>query len=124
MKEEIQQRIDEIMDTFDFDQVHKMMTAVDWTWWMGPEARVPDQFELRQAARKHLRQAVEGKGWVGSGGFAAYYDEWEEGFNLWLFWGPSVMDEPVEWEHPEKRTEHPLNGHKSPDGCLDTPEGS
>lgn len=64
--------IDEILDEFDFEKVHRVMTALSWTWYREPE--VPSITDLRRMARYLLKQVVESKGIhsVGSGGFTAY----------------------------------------------------
>lgn len=58
MSKDYQQQIDEIMDNFDFDRVHKMMVAVDWKWGSGEDAAVPDKVKLRQTARYLLQRVV------------------------------------------------------------------
>jgi hypothetical protein len=64
--------IDEILDEFNFERVHKVMVALDWTW-SGTDG-VPTIPDLRRMARSLLKQVVESKGIhsVGSGGFTAY----------------------------------------------------
>jgi hypothetical protein len=64
--------IDEILDEFNFERVHKVMVALDWTW-SGTDG-VPTIADLRRMARSLLKQVVESKGIhsVGSGGFTAY----------------------------------------------------
>jgi hypothetical protein len=67
--------IEECMDWFEFERVHKAMVLLDWKWGMDDEAAVPDLPEIRKAARKFIRAAIEqctGKKFtVGSGGFEA-----------------------------------------------------
>lgn len=55
-------KIQEIMDWFDFNQVHKAMLALGWKWVMPDEdkARTPEIAEIRQEARRLLR-LVAGK---------------------------------------------------------------
>lgn len=67
-----QEMIDQIMDCFDFHRVAKAMTAVKWEW--ANLNRVPDEPELRQEARKLLRQAIK-EGLVGTGGFYASFTD-------------------------------------------------
>lgn len=64
--------IDEILDEFDFDKVHKVMVSLDWKW--HSTDGVPAIADLRRMARSLLKQVVESKGLhsVGSGGFTAY----------------------------------------------------
>jgi hypothetical protein len=66
-----QEMIDEIMDCFEFEKVHKTMVALDWKWVSCKE--VPELHEIKKAAREHLKRAIaEGTSW--SGGFRATYD--------------------------------------------------
>jgi hypothetical protein len=53
-----QELIDEIMDWFDFEQVHKVMTALDWKW--GDAESVPTMPELRKQARELMKTALIG----------------------------------------------------------------
>ena len=64
--------IDEILDEFDFEKVHRVMQALNWKWQSSPD--VPSIADLRRMARSLLKQVVESKGLhsVGSGGFTAY----------------------------------------------------
>jgi hypothetical protein len=71
-QEAIQEQIDEIMDSFDFERVQKIMEALNWQW---HEEGVPDIYTLRTEARKHLKQAAAIGGTSGSGGFTAIYME-------------------------------------------------
>ena len=67
--------IEECMDWFDFERVHKAMVLLDWKWGMDDDAEVPDLPSLRKTARGYLRSAIEqctGTYFtVGSGGFEA-----------------------------------------------------
>ena len=67
--------IEECMDWFDFDRVHKAMVLLDWKWGMDDKAEVPDLPRLRKTAREYIRAAIEqctGKNaTVGCGGFEA-----------------------------------------------------
>jgi len=50
----------EIMDNFDFHQVHKVMEFLNWTWFdiiENGENCVPDVSDIRKKARYLLRQA-------------------------------------------------------------------
>jgi hypothetical protein len=77
-KMEMQTHIDEIMDHFDFDRVHKVMTALDWRW-ITAEHGVPEKHELRQKARRLLTDAWRSEyKRVGTGGFYAEYEHDED----------------------------------------------
>lgn len=86
MTAEHQELIDEIMDNFDFDKVHKAMEALDWEWVkdgydkdkpMLEQMSVPDVSTIRRQARRHLKEVIEGNLYaVGTGGLKA---TWHEG---------------------------------------------
>lgn len=61
-----QSRIDEVMDNFDFDRVHEVMTAIDWQW---QDKGVPEKSELRATARKLMNDVIK---MVGEGGEVEY----------------------------------------------------
>jgi hypothetical protein len=64
-----QELIDNILDEFDFEKVHKAMVALDWVW-VFAEDGVPTVGELRKAARLLLREAASRDVYyTGSGGF-------------------------------------------------------
>lgn len=64
--------IDEILDEFNFEKVHKVMVSLDWKW--NSTDGVPAIADLRRTARSLLKQVVESKGIhsVGTGGFTAF----------------------------------------------------
>jgi predicted ThiF/HesA family dinucleotide-utilizing enzyme len=78
-------RIEDIMDEFDFDKVHKVMDSLDWTW-VGVEAgdNIPSRAELRRSARRLLQQSVQTKSSIGSGGFRIEFDSGEENGMPWV----------------------------------------
>lgn len=66
--------IDNILDEFDFERVHKVMVALNWQW--HNVDGVPTIGDLRRTARDLLRTVVQGKHvMVGSGGFFAYKED-------------------------------------------------
>ena len=65
LTEKQQEVIDEIMDNFDFEKVHKAMTALDWKWGKG----IPDVWELKKSARRLLKTSIEENTCIGTGGF-------------------------------------------------------
>ena len=76
-----QDRIDEIMDNFDFAKVEQAMKAVNWTW--ASTDGVPEQYELRREARRLLKDVAsknvresDMRYAVATGGFKAtkYFD--------------------------------------------------
>jgi hypothetical protein len=79
-----QDQIDNIMDTFEFARVAKMMKADGWKW--HGDAETPCESEIRALARKHLRAVVDtGDCSVDSGGLRAV----NEDGHLNLYWGIS-----------------------------------
>lgn len=66
-------KIDEIMDWFDFSKVAKVMEAVDWKWWSEEGIEVPCEGKLRKEARRLLKRAIKERGIIGTGGFEASY---------------------------------------------------
>jgi hypothetical protein len=94
-QEAIQEQIDEIMDSFDFEKVQKIMEALNWEW---NDEGVPDIYSLRTSARKHLKAAAEIKGTSGSGGFTAHYTESKEWVRLELYFGLDSINDGTEYE--------------------------
>lgn len=91
-----QDALDNIMDSFDFDQVHKVMVFLDWKWANGNgNLEVPEKYELRSEARRLLKMAIEEKTTVSTGGFLAEYREGEEGGWMDLKFVISDWDEEV-----------------------------
>lgn len=70
-----QQMVDEIMDWFDFDRVHKVMVALDWHWASADDG-IPSKGELRKVARELLWRVLENKDEykIATGGFQASYE--------------------------------------------------
>lgn len=54
-----EEQINNIMDCFDFDKVHKAMVALDWKWGMHGGFHIPAQRELRKRAREILRETFD-----------------------------------------------------------------
>jgi hypothetical protein len=78
-----QDSIDHIMDHFDFERVHKAMVALNWKWGcMDSESlQVPEVADLKQCARRLLREAIlrpEPDWGSGIGGFHVRKFEGEE----------------------------------------------
>jgi hypothetical protein len=83
-QEAIQEQIDEIMDTFKFEDVHDWMMHSNWEWaGLDGATRVPDLYEIRQAARERLKQAAR-SGFSSTGGFTAQLYEGEDESGPWL----------------------------------------
>ncbi len=90
-----EEQIDNIMDWFDFDKVHKAMVALNWTWY---NVGIPEKAELRQTARRLLRDVVEKDArMTGTGGFYATKNEYGE---LSLYFAVSKWDCEIEEEEP------------------------
>jgi hypothetical protein len=84
-QEAIQEQIDEVMDTFDFATVRKIMAALDWKWATseGMNREIPDEYEIRRSARNRMRDAAK-VGYSSSGGFSARLIEGVEDEKAWL----------------------------------------
>jgi hypothetical protein len=79
-----QEHIDDVMDHFDFERVHKTMVALDWVW-LRAENGIPEPWELRKAARRMLKEVWRtDSGTIATGGFRAeaMHDEDEESLTL------------------------------------------
>lgn len=70
-KEVLNNQLEEIMDSFDFDKVHEIMSALKWNWATTEKGGIPDKYELRRKARQLMKQAINGEG-SGTGGFRAW----------------------------------------------------
>lgn len=88
--EQLEAQADEILRKFDFDRVHRVMTALSWIWWDDTEesgTSIPTVDRLRSVAGGHLRIAIDDakKGKLHSeldgGGFRTTYDH-EYGLSL------------------------------------------
>ena len=66
--EVMNKQIDEIMDWFDFDKVHEVMTLLNWEW--ASAKGIPSIQEIRAGARARLREAAD-RGFCSTGGFTA-----------------------------------------------------
>jgi hypothetical protein len=65
---EYNKKIEDILDEFNFEKVHKAMEALDWTW---HDSGVPTIAELRRSARRLLNKVAEHDGDIemSGGGF-------------------------------------------------------
>jgi hypothetical protein len=62
-------KIEEVIESFDFDLVSRVMEWLGWTW--ANLGRVPTNRELVAEARRLLRELEETPGVLGSGGLRA-----------------------------------------------------
>jgi hypothetical protein len=85
MTQQQQAAIDDIMDYFDFEKVHKHMAEVVWTW-ESVEDEVPSIGELRNEARRQLYSVAKpDQQLISSGGFTAIrfrHDDGKDSFHL------------------------------------------
>lgn len=79
MTEKEFEAIGNIMDNFDFDKVHEVMSLLNWEW-VGAEKGVPTKSELRTEARRLLKMAINDKNRVSTGGFEVDYINDGDGF--------------------------------------------
>jgi hypothetical protein len=65
--------IEDILDEFDFDKVHKVMEFLEWTWYkdgVQSPPEVPTKGELRKKARYLMNTCIEHEECsTGTGGF-------------------------------------------------------
>jgi hypothetical protein len=70
-----EQKIAEIMREFDFQRVHRTMTALGWTYLNEPT--VPTVDRLRRTAKDLLRELGKDTVQTSTGGFTAYIENVE-----------------------------------------------
>lgn len=87
-----QELINEVLDNFDFEKVHKVMTFLDWKWFSYSEStmEVPSIAKLVRTAQQYLEMAYDGlekiehnehSYMVGSGGFEAQAKRYPAGLD-------------------------------------------
>jgi hypothetical protein len=67
----VNDEIDYILETFNFERVHVAMTALDW-WWTNPK-EVPTIARLKQCAKHLLNTAYKEQITIATGGLQAKY---------------------------------------------------
>jgi len=67
----VNDEIDYILETFNFDRVHVAMTALDW-WWTDPH-EVPTIARLKKRAKFLLDSAYKEQITIATGGLQAMY---------------------------------------------------
>jgi hypothetical protein len=72
MTDEQRKALDNIMDWFDFERVHKTMRSLRWEW-LGTVEGIPCLGEIKERARGLLTDSIEQETSVGSGGFQVTY---------------------------------------------------
>lgn len=76
--------VNAVLDRFETDRIERVMKFLDWAW-AGAADRVPMQYEIRTAARRHVMQAARmsvkegGRCVSGSGGLHACCESVEVG---------------------------------------------
>ena len=72
-------KINDIMDNFDFDCVHRVMEFLNWKWvFAKTSSGVPSIDEIRDFAFDLLVRAAKEKTNIASGGFKAVYEDSDE----------------------------------------------
>lgn len=83
-QEAIQEQIDEIMDSFEFEDVHKWMETTEWAWGqLDGSSEIPDLYQIKSQARKMLKEAAK-DGFYSTGGFTAERFEGVENGKPWI----------------------------------------
>ena len=54
-----QERLDNVMDKFDFNAVADYMHRTDWRWAFGKEMLVPDILDIKQTLRSLIKEAYK-----------------------------------------------------------------
>jgi|GEM_PF-2106402 hypothetical protein len=72
-KTRFEQQVEEVLSTFDFDRVRRVMESLAWTW--ANLDRVPTHDELSAEGRRLLTELDGRPGVLGSGGLRASYKE-------------------------------------------------
>ncbi|HVP18847.1 MAG TPA: hypothetical protein VMU36_07605 [Spirochaetia bacterium] len=72
-KARFEQQVEEVLEAFDFDRVHRVMESLAWTW--ANLDRVPTKAELAAEARRLLVELDGKPGVHGSGGLRASLKE-------------------------------------------------
>ena len=70
----LRNKIDDIMENFDFERVHKVMDVIGWRWVFALNG-IPSVEELKKTAKTLLVSACKEKTTVSTGGFKAIYEE-------------------------------------------------
>lgn len=71
LSKEMGELVDEVLDEFDFEKVHRTMKALEWTW--HDTDGVPTIGDLRRQARELLQDLLKhNHHCVGTGGLFAY----------------------------------------------------
>lgn len=91
------------LDEFDFEQVHKVMKLLNWTW--SSIEGVPDLSDLRKSCRKYLQEVIRGalerkdeggEFIMATGGFRYEAKLYPDGF-LWVRMSFEIAD----WDNAE-----------------------
>ena len=88
MEEKYQEKIDGVMDEFDFERVHRAMMALNWKWFTSyAEDRIPTIAEIRREARRLLKDVIlSNEDYIihSTGGFKAFKDNGDIGLEFIL----------------------------------------
>ena len=72
-KSSFERQVEEVLEAFDFERVHRVMESLSWTW--ANLDRVPTRAELASEARRLLAELDGSPGVHGSGGLRASYKD-------------------------------------------------
>jgi len=71
--DESQVKIQEVLEKFNFENVHKAMKVLDWTW-HDTKGKTPTVKQMKELAEYLFKKAMNnGIGNCGTGGFMAFY---------------------------------------------------
>ena len=116
--------INEIMENFDFEEVHKTMTLLNWEW--GLRLHAPTLSEIKEKAQRLLISVANNPNkdcWSACGGFRV--EKFDDNYLLLLFvvtgwdnFDDSETDELVKKKY-KKAIEEASSRYNSPFACLE-----
>ena len=84
--------INDIIDEFDFEKVHKVMGLLNWTWYIDYVHKIPNIDDMKKTASRILQNVLERNSenyYIATGGFKA---SMQDGYI-------SLVFELTQWEH-------------------------
>ena len=109
MTERQQNTVDDIMDCFDFEKVHRVMKFLNWKW-ASTGSQVPEVYQMKRWARDLIKSAIKDRTSIATGGFYVSYTEEDNG-DMFIdlsfrveHWGEYVNEAMTEGEYDEYLT--------------------
>lgn len=71
MEETLESKFEWVLDGFDFEKVHRIMTFLDWKWFTLDGVKVPSINQMKEFCRELFEEVASGeKDNMASGGFS------------------------------------------------------